>query len=179
LKTRLLLASLFLISGSIQAQEARCSSHPVINVLPFEVTEDFSKTYRELQEIGASNGEVGLVRVRSSVWVSKDGCTATVGYREPVLHVASELTRDACAFAHVKQHELEHVRLYREHLVGIKERIEARVQAGEDLFQASKTEVLAVQAQHQAFDSPEEYSKNRTECSGKIARLALNRLTYK
>ena len=54
-------------------------------------------------------------------------------------------------------------------------RIEQRIAAGEDTFEAAKIEVLAVYVKHAELDSPEEYDKNRTECNGKIARLALNR----
>jgi hypothetical protein len=144
-----------------------------VDVLPFNVIEDYSKSFEALHEYGVSSAEVGLVRTTSTVKVQ--GCTATVGYRDPVLYIASELKRNQCAFDHVKEHELTHVRIYQEALATLKQRIEARTANGEDLFQAAKTEVLAVEALHKAFDSPEEYAENKSACNGKIIKLALNR----
>jgi hypothetical protein len=146
-----------------------------VEVLPFNVQTDFTKSYQQLQDLASNSREVGAVITRSSVYVSKDGCSAVVGYKEPVLYVSRELRRDPCAFQHVLEHEQHHVSLYQRNLQGIDARIKARAAAGEDLFQAAKAEVLAVQAEHQAFDSDEEYESNRTACEGKVARLALSR----
>ena len=57
----------------------------------------------------------------------------------------------------------------------MRERIEARAAKGEDLFEAAKAEVLAVDAQHAALDSPAEYRRNSTACNGRVLKLALNR----
>jgi hypothetical protein len=142
-----------------------------VTVLPFEVQTEFSKARAELQAIG-SGEEVGLVRAISTVRV--DGCSATVGYRDPVLYVARELKRDQCAFDHVLKHEEEHVRIYRAALKTLEARV--REAASElTLFEAAKREVLAVQAAHKAHDSDEEYDLNRTACFGKIAKLAAGR----
>lgn len=146
---------------------------PTVEILPFEVVQDYSKSYQQLQDIGLANNEVGLVKATAYAYVSKDKCTVIAGYKAPVLYVAKELKKDQCSFDHVQAHEQEHVAIYEAHLKGMQARIEQRIQAGEDKFEAAKTEVLAVYAKHKEHDSDEEYEKNTTACNGSIKRLAL------
>lgn len=154
---------------SVRGEAGICRADDIqINVLPFEVQTDLHHSFRDLQEIGVNAGEVGLVRTRASVRV--DGCTATVGWKDPVLYVASELKRDQCAFAHVLEHEQEHVRIYQQAAAVLDERI--RVLARDrPLFDASVDAVTEVRAAHAAHDSDEEYARNLTACNGQIARL--------
>ena len=153
------------------ATTTKACENPVIEVLPFAVVHDYSKSYSELKAMGIAN-EVGLVRTTSTVIVND--CKATVGYKESTLYVASELKRDQCSFDHVLKHEEEHVRIYEQHLINMKARIESRLPK-QSLFEAAKTEVLSVQTEHTKHDSPEEYALNKTACNGRITRLALNR----
>lgn len=139
-----------------------------INVLPFDVQTDFDHTYKQLQEIGVNGGEVGLVKTNAFVRV--DGCTATVGWKAPVLYVASELQRDQCAFNHVLEHEQEHVRIYQQAAATLEDRVRASARV-KPLFEASVDAVTAVRAAHAAHDSDEEYSRNATACNGQVARL--------
>jgi len=136
-----------------------------VEVLPFTVASDYTRSADEL------GGRVGLVEVKLTAKVS--GCTAVVGYANPVLRVASELRRNQCAFEHVLTHENEHVRIYEEALRTLASRIEAR--SAEDLFKVASEEVLAVLPAHEAHDSPEEYATNATACNGRIAKLVAAR----
>jgi hypothetical protein len=43
------------------------------------------------------------------------------------------------------------------------------------VFEAAKVETLAVEALHNAFNSPAEYAENKSACNGKIVKLALGR----
>ena len=161
-----------LLLGSAAGAHAKCDKIE-IKVLPFNVIEDYSKPYKELVKIGTGGGEVGLVRTTFIARVQ--GCIATVGYEAPTLYVASELPADSCAFEHVKAHEQEHIAIYAAALSTLQARIEARVAEGQDLFEAAKTEVLAVDADQAALDSAAEYTKNASACAGKIIKLAMNR----
>ena len=159
-----------LLLGSAACAHAKCDKVE-IEVLPFDLVEDYSRTYKDLGKMGIGS-EVGLVRTTSIVEVL--GCTATVGYRAPALYIASELVADPCAFEHVKAHELEHVAIYLAALSTLRARIEARVAEGQDLFEAAKAEVLGVRAQHAAFDTNAEQKTNATACYGMIIKLAMH-----
>ena len=140
-----------------------------IDVLPFDVTEDFSVRAEHLDR---TTPLVGLVRQTTTVQV--DGCTATVGYANPVLYVASELRPSPCAFQTVFEHESHHVAIYRRALLDLDARIRAAA-ADKPLFVAAVQEVKAVEAPQNAFDNPTEYRKNLTACHGDIYRLSQHR----
>jgi len=166
-----MLVALALAGPQVRACEAPlCRADEVrIEVLPFDVTEEFSVPYAEL---GGQAAEVGLVRQTTTVKVQ--ACRATVGYANPVLMVASELRRDACAFQLVLEHERRHVEIYRLALIDLEQRIRAAA-AHQPLFDAAVKEVTAVDAAHDAFDSVAEYRKNVTACRGRIYKLALHK----
>jgi hypothetical protein len=165
------LVALALAGPQVRACEAPvCKADEIrIEVLPFDVTEEFSVPYAEL---GGTATEVGLVRQTTTVKI--EACRATVGYANPVLMVASELRRDACAFQLVLEHERRHVEIYRLALIDLEQRIRAAA-SHRPLFDAAVKEVTAVDAVHDAFDSGAEYRKNVTACRGRIYKLALHR----
>lgn len=146
---------------------------PVVALLPFEVQRDFSKSIKELREMGAGS-EVGLVRVRVFAQVDKTGCSVTVGYRDPMLYVARELRENQCAFRFVLEHEEKHVRLYQEALATLESRVRAATASGLDPFEAATREVLAVGSKHAEHDA-DVGTENRRACGGQIARVAQGR----
>lgn len=165
------LLALCLGGPGVSARDASiCTVEQVrVQVLPFDVAEDFSVPFASLQ--GEAN-EVGLVHQTTTVRV--DGCSATVGYANPVLYVASELRQDPCAFQVVFEHESQHVEIYRLALRDLEQRIRAAARQ-RPLFDAAVTEVTAVDAAQSAFDSAAEYRKNVTACRGRIHRLAMHK----
>jgi len=110
-------AALFALSP---VAASACASVDV-TVLPFVVAQDFTMLSSEILDSTGGVGQFGVVTVKFTATVS--GCNVTVGYANPVLHVASELRRDACSFDHVMVHEEEHVRLYRAALATLAARI--------------------------------------------------------
>jgi hypothetical protein len=165
-----LIAMLLAGAGVVSSKTSLCDPREVrIDVLPFEVREDFSVPFSRLDGVAQ---EVGLVRETMTVHV--EGCHAIVGYANPVLYVASELTHNACAFATVLDHERHHVDIYRAALQDLERRIRAAA-ADRPLFDAAVQELTAVQAANDEFDNAGEYRKNVTACRGGIYRLALHR----
>jgi len=167
-----------LVSIVLAAMSTFASADPVcrtneiqITVLPFDVRQDFSVPYAGLVDLAVEDGLVGLVHQTATVKV--EGCAAVVGYANPVLYVASELTRSRCAFKTVLEHELHHVDIYRHALTSLEGRIRAAA-AGEPLFDAAWQELNAVDMAQKAFDSPKEYQNNLTACGGRIYMLAMH-----
>ena len=157
-------------AGFVSPGASHCDPREVrVDVLPFEVREDFSVPYAHLDGIAA---EVGFVRETMTVHV--EGCRAIVGYANPVLYVASELKSNPCAFDTVLEHERHHADIYRSALQDLERRIRTAA-LEKPLFEAAVQEVTAVQSAHDAFDSRDEYRKNVTACGGHIYRLALHR----
>ena len=157
-------------AGAVTPVSSICDPRDLqIDVLPFELREDFSVPYARL---GGVATEVGFVRETMTVRVK--GCRALVGYADPVLYVASELATSPCAFDTVLEHERHHADIYRSALLDLDSRIRAAA-LQKPLFEAAVQEVSAVQSAHDAFDSRDEYRKNVTACGGRIYRLALHR----
>ncbi len=165
-----IIAALIVACASFACQAQACEKVE-IQVLPFTVQTNFDKTMPELVKLGLG-GEVGMVLTRSST-TFKD-CKLTVGFKDPVLYVASELKANRCAFNHVLNHEQEHVRIYQAGLAKMEDKLKARIEAGEHPFKAGEAEIAAIRAQHQTFDSPEEYALNETVCRKQIVALTGN-----
>lgn len=149
------------------AAAAACESVNVV-VEPFVVQHDYTKTYRQINALAGDAGVLGMLRM--SIEYSVQGCDVVVGYRGATLYVASELTRNRCAFEHVLEHEQGHVAIYERHIATLAARIKARKSAP-DLFEAVQAEALSPEAENRAHDSPEEYARNKTACFGKIGPL--------
>lgn len=156
-------------AGAVTSQTPVCDPREVrIDALPFDVREDFSVPYAKLS--GANEAGLGIETTTAHV----EGCRPTVGYANPVLFVASELTRSPCAFDTVLEHERHHVSICRSALQDLEQRIR-RAAVDKPLPEAAAQELAVVQAAHDAFDSADEYRKNVTSCSGRIYKLALHR----
>ncbi len=146
---------------------AACDAYQV-DVLPFEPARA-EVAYEQLTRL---NGRptVGAVMARATARV--DGCRITMGYAEPVLVLAREL--DACSRQHVEEHELEHVRIYREALAEAGDRV-----TRDALTAGPQAALLAfyedVRGRHAAHDSDDEYARNGTACGGRIAALSRRR----
>jgi hypothetical protein len=135
-----------------------------ITVLPFEPRVVLDLPAEEIP--GGRN--VGAVSVKYHIDVSE--CSVTLGYADPVLYVARELSANPCAVNHVMRHEQEHVRIYRRALSTLADRVQAR--RGEDLIRVAQEELAAVQPLHRGHDNHREYRLNFTACNGAIASLA-------
>lgn len=165
-KFRLLIVAAILAALAHHSRAA-CESVQV-NVLPLEVVEDHSMPSARLAAV--TDGIALFGAVFAVFRAEAADCVVTAGYTDVVLRVASELQRNQCAFDHVREHELEHVRIYRDALATLAARIQAR--AGEaDLVAVARQEVAAVRVAHRAHDSDDEYAKNRTACRGRILSL--------
>lgn len=149
-----------------------CSSAEAqIKILPFTVTEDFSRGFKVLSEENTQE-HVGMVKTISSINV--DGCVAIVGYRDPVLYIARELIANDCAFKHVYQHEQHHIQIYLQALATLETRIRSAL-GHQSLYNAAVEQVLAVKAIHDSFDSEDEIDQNNTACEGQITALLRHR----
>jgi hypothetical protein len=137
-----------------------------VDVLPVEVVEDTSRSHAEISRMTDGVGTFGAV-ITSSI-VTFEWCVLTVGYRPMMMFIARELLADRCALRHVRGHEMRHVEIYREGLVGIEDRIVLRVTNGETPIEAANAEIAAIRARQEAHDSPEEYALNRFKCNGRI-----------
>ena len=104
-----------------------------------------------------------------------------VSLRDPVLYVAKEVPAGTCAWDHVMRHETQHAGIYRRALASLPARIQARLtpavwqgpstQAAQAVAQLVLNELEAVEAQHAALDSPDEYARSATACGGAFLRL--------
>lgn len=137
-----------------------------LQVLPFEVTQDFSLEIPELRRAGMGALNAGAVVAKT--WVSHRGCTATVGYRNAVLYVAREVQYNKCAFDSVLAHEEEHVRIYREALKQMEEHLRARTDEF-DLVAALNDEFDHIQSLQSKHDV-EDQEMHRRGCNGAIRK---------
>lgn len=141
-----------------------------VNVLPLaEPTIDTTRSLADLRAMtGVKLATFGGTEVDNAV--GSVGCKVTMGYVNPTIYVAREIAANACTLAHVLEHEHEHVAIYRRHLVGIAERMQANRDAP-DLNAAAQSELRSVKAAHDAHDSPAEYQRNATACKGALTRF--------
>lgn len=182
------------LTEDLVGQSTACVDDLRIDVLPLTWTENFKRSTEELRQMQSVLNRVGgLVSARfavaGNVSISEAGCrtfSLRVGYEDVVLHVARELKADQCAFDHVFEHEMEHIRIYQRHLEGIEDRIRGRLMkhpgwasrhgapAYEVVREAMKLamqELDAVMVEHNRLDSPEEYGRNAIACEGGVLRL--------
>ena len=158
--------------GTTNVFAGTCESLEV-TVLPFTVTEDFTKTFPELQAEVLRGSDLGAVVAEATAKLehTETGCKATIGYLPATMYIARNLKPNQCAFQHVLHHEYHHVVLYQ----GALAKMEANLQSGfhtnqddKEVFQSLVYELDAVKALHESFDSPEEYAENSTACGGVI-----------
>ncbi|NML17677.1 hypothetical protein [Azohydromonas caseinilytica] len=119
------------------------------------------------------------------------GCPALeleVGYQKTTVHIASELKDSPCAYDHVHAHEMNHLAIYRKWLEESPERLGAvfkerfamltaldAPQRGQETVRLALQEFGKVRAQHDQFDSEEEYAANQAVCERFIPKM-LDRL---
>lgn len=194
------LAACWLLAAPAAAEPDECPAF-VVRTLPLEVVEDFTQSLGAMLDQDdaartvayAPDHLLGYVRTRFLVRgrVVEDGGCRTLfiesGLRDTRLYVAKELPPGSCEFNHVYAHELEHVRIYREHLQQLPARTLAHLNRSADALARLPADkqvqtalslameaLLEVMPQHQAHDSPEEYARNGEVCDGKL-RSALKR----
>ena len=144
-----------------------------VTVLPFTVTEDFTKTFPELQAEVLRGSDLGAVVAEATAKLehTATGCKATIGYLPATMYIARNLKSNQCAFQHVLHHENHHVEIYNQALSKMQDSITSSFHGNQDdkeVFQSLVHELDVVKEQHQSFDSPEEYAENSTACGGVI-----------
>lgn len=154
--------------GEAKAQQA-CAV-PAVRVLPIE-TITVGHLPHDVLSGAAGEPVAGAVITRAKAELSADRCTLVAGWTEPLVLVASELRADACAYAHVLRHELEHVRIYLAALEVLQQRIRALMAAGAEPLAAADAALLAVRDLHADHDNPREMRANHTACAGRIVAL--------
>lgn len=123
---------------------------------------------------GTQLGHV-VVQTRLSVepQTTCNGLTVRLEFVQPVLRIARELPADTCSHALVMAHEQTHVRIHRE----IARQFRALhypwsdkpTSAGVLLF--AKHQLARLMDAQRQFDSPQEYARSRTACSGEVGKL--------
>ncbi len=141
---------------------------------------DTSKTAAEITKLGGAAGGAGtqlghvVVQTKLTV-VPQQACAGLVvrlEFVKPVLRVAKEFPPDSCAYARVMNHELTHVRLYRDIAAQFRDLHypwDKGVSAASVLAWTRLELDRLLQAQA-LFDSPQEYARNATVCGGEIER---------
>lgn len=123
------------------------------------------------------------------------GLRVEMGYRDVVIHVASEFQQDPCSFAHVLTHERKHASvnadLLREFVGKAQDRLSSFLRLTGTFRVSSKVEAERLiheklqneldllsqalfsenQRRQALVDSPEEYAKNRTACGGRVQEI--------
>jgi hypothetical protein len=153
---------------------------------------DNGKTAAELTKLGAGGiaggtaMQLGHVVVETKLSVAPQskclGVVIRLEYIKPVLRVASEIAPGGCAYAHVMNHELTHVRLHRDIAqqfrelaypwgTGAPSPASDTSHTSGDLLRYARQELDRLMRAQALFDSPEEYARNRTVCGGEITRL--------
>lgn len=188
-----------LVALASASADADCLPQVHAEALPLQVVEDHDRTIAEVTQINQTSSHaltragmgLGSTFMRSLVQAQLDvdaaGCPTLrvqVGYPTMQLYVARELRDNACAFDHVRRHELEHVAIYRRWLAVVPARIERRLAAElpavmrlpraerlAPLLASALAELSRVQAAHDALDSPEEYRSNNMVCDGFVPQL--------
>jgi hypothetical protein len=144
---------------------------------------DNGKTAAELTKlssgtIGSGKAlQLGHVVVETKLSVAPQptcqGAVVRLDYIKPVLRVASEIPPGGCAYAHVMNHELTHVRIHRDIAQQFRELNYpwGAGQPSEAMLLYAKQELDRLMRAQALFDSPEEYARNGKVCGGEITRL--------
>lgn len=178
MKIYLVALALALFSGAVSGQEQdRCMSYE-INVLPLgEVKENFKKSIKDLSIMHNTDNTLGATHTTyyaSVNLVEHQHCVINVGYKFTTVFVAKEIARNDCTRNHIYDHEQEHVRFYREHLLVMEDVIRGKL--GEaptrDFAQMVSSYVVnSVKFRHRQLDNSNEYRRNITVCNGRINDL--------
>lgn len=181
---------------AVRAEDLPCGPRVVVQTLPFASSERSDLGIREVTRLNKGSNHaltrdghgLGSTVVRYVVnahfATDASGCPSMrveVGYSNVTVYIARELASDACAFEHVRTHEMTHVQIARRWLNTVPALIERDLRARFSSLQRLPTAermqaVLAsslanlrhVQGEQDAFDSPSEYRTNDTACRGAI-----------
>lgn len=181
--------ALAFVASSVMAEE--CRQQVRIELQPVTYKVDTTKTVEELTReyppVRSSAGAVILGTAPSRGYIlpvvtpvgecSRD-VTLKVGFKEVTVNVAKEVARDACAYNHVLQHEMKHVRQYEKFLHAVLPKMESHLHEGMDsnakINAAMKKIIDVMEGVHSvqdAIDTAEEYAENFQVCAGVIPQL--------
>jgi hypothetical protein len=226
MKFALLAICLAAIALPAAAQDADgCHSYPDVPIAVTPVFDqpryDFTHSLANLQAISSDHRHsiphyhevaMGITRyepimefnVPMVIETSPDGLSCayikrvevTVGYRDVIVYIASEIPRDSCAFDETMGHEQKHVAVNRELLHEFAPMIEARLRdymrlngvfrtrnakyaeatmqaklqaITDDMIAQMQNENIARQRQ---VDSPQEYARLSHVCNGQLSQIA-------
>lgn len=142
---------------------------------------DHSKSAAELDGLAAvqqgKGTQLGHVVVQTQLKVQPqtacNGLSVRLDFVQPVLRIAREMPEGSCSYALVMAHEQTHVRIHQE----IARQFQALQYPWSDRLNSAAVLTFAkhqlarlLDAQRQ-FDSPQEYARSRTACSGEVAQL--------
>lgn len=198
--------------------EAQCEArlqpaHIAVTTEPSQLRYDFSQTIQALtlkaplKTAGTKTLGLTVAQMRTSLkWSANylvDDKTGRACMRPQLevglsvnpqqVYIAREFPQGSCAFNHIAEHELRHVRVNQARLEQVADQLKVELQSAlggrvfygehsqlrQQLEQAVTKDWLpwvqqqlnAVDAQHQLIDSPQEYAQNQTACNGEIARV--------
>ena len=191
------------ISHAAPAADAHCRPQVSVRALPLAYSEVDSGDVRVVTALNRNSSlplmqrSYGLgstyAESRVTAYWRQDaqGCPALeleVGYQKTTVHIASELKDDPCAYEHVRAHEMNHLAIYRRWLEEAPERVGAAFRErfaslaalepqrrNQETIRLALQEFGKVRAQHDAFDSEEEYAANQAVCERFIPKM-LDRL---
>lgn len=145
---------------------AQCERYNV-TVTPFEYKVDNSLGWVELGKMAGLRVTFGSIR--NQFRVEAQGCDIDMQFKL-TMFVAAELAEGTCARDHVVAHEMRHLDVYRQAMVGMADRVAASAVAA-GVKDAVMGEMRAIQASNDSIDTPEEYRTNASACGGQVFSL--------
>lgn len=120
--------------------------------------------------------------------------TLTVGFKQMTVYVGKEFPVNSCAYKEILEHEMRHVKTYREHLTKIEKVLQEDINrrfatggvwrgaAGASFALVSKElderwlpyvnrEIQKVELAQRLIDTPEEYARLSNACDGEVKKL--------
>lgn len=142
---------------------------------------DHGKSAAELDALAAAalgkGTQLGHVMLQTKLSVEPQaacsGLTVRLDFVQPVLRIAREMPAGSCSYALVMAHERTHVRIHQE----VARQFRALHYPWSDRLNSqavlsfAKHQLARLMDAQRRFDSPQEYARGRTACSGEIPRL--------
>lgn len=142
---------------------------------------DHSKSAAELDALATAalgkGTQLGHVMVQTKLSVEPqtacNGLTVRLDFVQPVLRIAREMPAGSCSYALVMAHEQTHVRIHQE----VARQFRALHYpwsdrpASQAVLTFAKHQLARLMDAQRRFDSPQEYARGLTACSGEIGRL--------
>ena len=212
------LATIVAVSLSAPLSAASCDERPQPSVTVIRIEDKLAfntqYSYKSLTNLSASlarrgNQVLGLTRgnakvsfsINSPTIVDRTGrwecsspqITVSYGLSPVTVYVAREFPEGSCAYKEIYEHEMRHVKAYREHIVNIEkvlsDALTARFSTGnpwrgpagqtqaqlqQELNERWTPFVLRefnrVEAAHAMIDTPEEYERVANACDGEVRK---------